>query len=197
MAQVDNDTPEPIPFDPVPLQRKRRRGWTPDRQRAFIAALARCGSVSAAARQVGLSARSAYALLEKEGAESFAEAWDTAVLMGVDATRANVIDRAMKGAWVPVVRRGRIVAMKFRYFDNLAIAILSGRGRDIDELQEERRRRRETRRFWREQDRIRDEKKRAEEAARKALEEETARQLAERQAMWAKRLADSVRIVLL
>lgn len=87
-----------------------------------------------ALRQVGLSARSVYALLDKDGAESFAEAWDAAVLMGVDATRANVIDRAMKGAWVPVVRRGRIVGMKFRYFDNLAIALLSGRGRDIDEL---------------------------------------------------------------
>lgn len=195
MDEPEDDFTDPLAFTPVPLQRKRRRGWTPERQRAFIAALSRCGSVSAAARQVGLSARSAYALLDKDGAESFAGAWDTAVLMGVDATRANVIDRAMKGAWVPVVRRGRIVGMKFRYFDNLAIALLSGRGRDIDELLDERRRRRENRRFWKEQDRLRDEKKRAEEAARQALAEETARQLAEMEAIWAKRRADAVRIV--
>src|SRR5690348_14688506 len=93
---------EPITFTPVPLQRKRRTGWTPERQRAFIDALARCGSVSAAVRQVGMSARGAYALLDKPGAESFADAWDRAAIMGMDATFANVIDRAMNGAWVPV-----------------------------------------------------------------------------------------------
>lgn len=186
---------EPIAFTPVPLKRKRRTGWTPERQREFIAALSRCGSVSAAVRQVGMSARSAYALLDKEGAESFAEAWDTAAMMGMDATRANVIDRAMHGAWVPVVRRGQIVSMKFRYFDNLAIALLSGRGRDSYEVQQERRRRRELRHFWRDQDRQRDEQRAAEEAAQKAFEEECARQHAEIEAKWAKMQADAVRIV--
>jgi hypothetical protein len=62
------------------------------RQRAFIAALARCGSVHAAARQAGKSAREAYALREREGAGSFAEAWHLAVEMGRNAVRDNVID---------------------------------------------------------------------------------------------------------
>jgi hypothetical protein len=174
---MTEDEPPYIAFTPVPLLRKRRGGWSPERQREFIAALARCGSVSAAARQVGLSARSAYALLDKEGAESFAAAWDRAVVVGMDAIRANVIDRAMNGAWVPVIRRGRIVSMKFRYFDSLAIGVLSGRGKDSYEVQWERKRRREVRHYWRELDRKRDAERAAEAAARAALEEETARQL--------------------
>ncbi|MFD1610939.1 hypothetical protein ACFSCW_03900 [Sphingomonas tabacisoli] len=190
-----SDQQESIPFTPVPLLRKRRRGWTPDRQRQFIDALARCGSVSAAARQVGMSARGAYALLDKEGAESFADAWDMAAMMGMDATRENVIDRAMHGAWVPIVRRGQIVRMEFRYFDNLAIALLSGRGRDSYEVQEERRQRRKLRHFWRDEDRKRDEQRAAEEAAQKAFEEECARQRAEIEAKIAKQRADAVRIV--
>ncbi len=126
------DDSDPVDFTPVPL-RARRDGWTPERQRAFIAALARCGSVSAAARQVGKAVRGAYRLLDRPGAGSFAEAWDLAAEMGRDATRDCVIDRAMHGAWVPVVRRGRIVRLEFRTFDKLAIAVLSGRDRHLAE----------------------------------------------------------------
>ena len=43
-------------FTPVPL-RARADGWTPARQRGFIAALARCGSILAAARHVGIAPR--------------------------------------------------------------------------------------------------------------------------------------------
>ncbi len=42
-----------LAFTPVPSASRRRDGWTEPRQREFIAALSRCGSVSAAARQVG------------------------------------------------------------------------------------------------------------------------------------------------
>ena len=56
---VDPPAELPIAFDPVPRLRQRRNGWTEERQRAFIAALADCASVSRAARAVGVSARSA------------------------------------------------------------------------------------------------------------------------------------------
>lgn len=124
---MDNDYEDEIPFDPVPSKTRRKDGWTPERQRAFIAALTRCGSVTAAARHVGKSASSAYRLLDREGSESFAAAWDLAAQMGRDRMRDCTIERAMKGAWVPVLRRGKIVRMEFRYFDRLAIAVLSGR----------------------------------------------------------------------
>lgn len=120
------DDPE-IPFRPVPSRTNRRDGWTEARQRAFIAALARCGSVSAAARQVGKSASGAYRLCNRDGAEDFVRAWDEAVERGRDAVVANVIDRAMHGGWVPVVRRGRVVRMEYRQFDRLALALLARR----------------------------------------------------------------------
>jgi hypothetical protein len=127
-----------IPFDPVPSRTGRRDGWTEAVQRAFIAALARCGSVTAAARHVGKSASSAYRLLDRDGAESFAAAWDLAAEMGRDRIRDCVIDRATNGAWVPVTRRGKIVRMEFRYFDRLAIAVLSGREAELANSAEDR-----------------------------------------------------------
>ena len=51
-----------IAFTPVPRQRKRRAGWSPERQRLFLFALSRCGSVARAARSVGMTPRSAYRL---------------------------------------------------------------------------------------------------------------------------------------
>jgi hypothetical protein len=62
-------------FRPVPL-RSRRGGWSEARQCAFLAQLYFTGSVTAAAKAVGMSRASAYRLREREGAESFAFAWD-------------------------------------------------------------------------------------------------------------------------
>src|SRR3546814_15381884 len=73
--------PEPIPaldahgHDPaayewVPVLRKRRKdGWSPDKQRAFIEVLADTGSVATAAQRVGMSESSAYRLRRSPGAE--------------------------------------------------------------------------------------------------------------------------------
>jgi len=129
-------TDGPIAFDPVPRLRKRRDGWTPETQRAFIDALAACGCVARAARAVGRTPRSAYRLLESEGAESFADAWDQAIARGVEALRWNALDRALNGAWVPVVRRGRIVSFEHRRSDRLAIALLSGRNASVADNRE-------------------------------------------------------------
>lgn len=122
----ESASPE-IPFDPVPV-RARHDGWTPERQRAFLAALARCGSVSAAARALGKTRRSAYLLRERPGAESFAAAWDAAAERGADNLRDHVIERALHGAVVPRFHRGRITGLVHRYYDHMAVAVLGGRG---------------------------------------------------------------------
>jgi hypothetical protein len=72
------ESPEPFPFKPVPL-RGRRDGWSAERQRAFIAFLAQGFRTGQAARMVGMSRQTAYSLRDREGAESFAAAWDAAV----------------------------------------------------------------------------------------------------------------------
>jgi AraC-like DNA-binding protein len=158
-------TDEPIDFTPVPRQRKRRNGWTPEAQRAFIAALEECGCVSRAARAVGMSPRSVYRLLEADGADSFAEALDQAVARGVERVRDEAMLRALHGSWVPVVRRGSVVRMEFRHNDKLALGILSGRnGRSVAERRERAVSRRKYRLQLKELDREREEERRRAEA---------------------------------
>ena len=50
--------------------------------------------------------------------------------------RLNALDRALNGAWVPVVRRGRIVSFEHRRSDRLAIALLSGRNHSVADNRE-------------------------------------------------------------
>jgi len=122
-----------IDFAPVPRRRNRKSGWTEERQRGFIAALARCGSVKAAAKHVGLSPRTVYRLLDMDGADSFAAAWDQAMDIGLARIRADALERALSGAFVPVYRRGKLVRVEYRRCDKLAMALLSGKDRDIAE----------------------------------------------------------------
>ena len=129
-------TDGPIAFDPVPRLRKLRNGWTDEAQRAFIAALELCGCVARAARAVGMAPRSAYRLLYSPGAESFADAWDQAIARGIERLRLGALDRALNGAWVPVVRRGRLVRHEHRHNDRLAIALLSGRKASVADNRE-------------------------------------------------------------
>ena len=122
--------PAAIPFTPVPRKRRRHDGWTEDRQRGFIQALAACGSVSAAARHVGKTPRSAYRLLDCDGATSFAYAWDKAIEEGIDRTRSDALNRALHGALVPIYRRGKLQRVELRKSERLAIGLLSGTRRD-------------------------------------------------------------------
>jgi molybdenum-dependent DNA-binding transcriptional regulator ModE len=48
----------------VPLQRRRHDGWTAEKQRMFLAALAATGAVGTAARLVGMTRKAAYETLE-------------------------------------------------------------------------------------------------------------------------------------
>jgi hypothetical protein len=128
-TQRGEDAPD-IDFTPVPRLRRRRDGWSEQRQRVFIAALALCGTVSAAARAVGSTARSAYRLLDAPGADSFAAAWDAAIDQGYARMQAEALERALKGAFVPVYRRGKLAQVEHRRCDKLAIALLNGQDRD-------------------------------------------------------------------
>ena len=129
---AEDNQPHQIHFTPVPRLRVRRNGWTPARQRMFIAALAGCGSVSRAARSVGMTARSAYRLMDADGADSFAAAWDEAIETGIERVRADALERALHGAPVALFRRGKLVRVEQRRNDRLAIALLGGRDRGID-----------------------------------------------------------------
>jgi hypothetical protein len=170
--------PIPIDFAPVPRLRKRSSGWTDERQRAFIAALAKCGSVSAAAKSVGLTARGAYRLLDAEGADDFARAWDQAADIGLERLRCDALERAINGGFVPVYRRGRLVRVERRRNDRLAIAMLSGRPTAVADYRNAAVTRREHRRDLKELDAARAERDRRIAEAEDAYEAEAERLVA-------------------
>ena len=76
-------------FTAVPLK-ARHDGWTPELQLRFIVALARGHSIAAAARLVGKTRATAYALRQRPGAESFAATWDAAL---AHAKRTRIVSR--------------------------------------------------------------------------------------------------------
>lgn len=116
-----------LPFEPVPL-RSRRDGWTAERQRAFVALIARGLKPGRAAEWVGMRRQGAYALRERPGAEGFAGAWDAAAAAARRRRAASLTSlylRAIEGVPVPIRHRGRVVAID-RRLDNAALIRLLG-----------------------------------------------------------------------
>jgi hypothetical protein len=97
------------PFEPVPLQRRRHDGWTAEKQRMFLAALAATGAVGTAARLVGMTRKAAYDLRRKPGAESFAEAWEMATETARHRAFDVLMERALNGATTVRIQMGGAV----------------------------------------------------------------------------------------
>ena len=96
-------------FTPVPLARTRHDGWSVPRQTAFLRALSVTGSVSSAARMVGMSRKAAYGLRARAGAASFALAWDVALGEGRDRAFEWLMERALNGVTTIQLRTGGVV----------------------------------------------------------------------------------------
>jgi hypothetical protein len=110
-------------FDPVPSASSRHDGWTPERQRLFIAVLREIGMVCAAAKAAGMSRKSAYALLKRAGpASSFARAWGEAQAAGRTNAWLTMVDRAIHGVEEPYFYRGIQRGTRRVYDNRLVIA---------------------------------------------------------------------------
>jgi hypothetical protein len=107
-----DESPLWLDFTPAPTSRARFDGWTPQRQRQFIAALAAMGSVGKALKAVGMGRVAAYNLRKREGAESFAAAWDDALAQGRMEQYSVAMDRAINGVTVIRVRRGGTIEVQ-------------------------------------------------------------------------------------
>ncbi|TIX50264.1 hypothetical protein [Alteraurantiacibacter aquimixticola] len=114
-------------FTPVPRKKEQARGWTPERQRAFIEELASCGSVKHAARAVGVSAKSAYDLRRAEGAKGFRKAWEAALDIGIQMIEDVAMDRALNGVEEPVFAYGQVIGTRRVYNDQLLMFMLRNR----------------------------------------------------------------------
>lgn len=122
------------PFTPVPMQRRRHDGWTPERQLAFIRALSVTGQVAEACRAVGMSRKSAYALAGRPDAESFAEAWLLALSCGQARMVDQLMERAMNGVTTIVIKRGGAVEIGHGPDGRLMSGFLKTPLPDVDRL---------------------------------------------------------------
>jgi hypothetical protein len=119
---------EPVaaePFDGVALpdSRKRLAGWSADRQRVFLGALAETGSVHLASATARLSARSAYGLRNRS--PEFAAAWDAAEQLAVGRLSALAFDRAINGRTEQIWQEGVLVMEKRVPSDRLLTWLLA------------------------------------------------------------------------
>jgi hypothetical protein len=126
----------PLRFTPVPT-RARHDGWSAADQRAFIGRLARGHSVDEAAKSLGHSRQSAYALRRRPGAESFARAWVSAQALGRavwEAKRCSPgpdLAYAFETLLVPRFYRGRLVGFVQREDNAAALRMLAELDREI------------------------------------------------------------------
>ena len=126
VEQVADIVPAPqVPqFDPAPT-RKRRAGWTAERQRNFIEHLALTGQVGEACAVVGVASSSAYRLRDRAGAESFARAWDAALRLSATRLAAIMLDRAVNGRVERFYKDGELVMERRIPSDYLLTWLLS------------------------------------------------------------------------
>ena len=119
-------------FEPVPRKNQRHDGWTPERQRAFIGALADTGSVKRAAMHVNMSPEGAYYLRRQRGSEGFRRAWEAALDFGVQRLKDEAFDRALNGQLSPVFVGGKLKGFRRIKNDRLLMFCLrmNARGED-------------------------------------------------------------------
>jgi hypothetical protein len=121
----------PVPdFAPVPRQTYRHDGWTPERQRAFIGALADTGCVSRAARMVNMAQVNCYTLRRAPGAEEFRAAWDAALDCGLAQMKDIAFERAIEGELIPVFANGKHMGFRRKRNDALLMFVLRHYGKD-------------------------------------------------------------------
>ena len=114
-------------FTPVPRHYQRHDGWTPERQQAFIEALADTGSVKAAAHAVNMTPEGAYLLRRHAEAQEFRKAWEAALKLGVQRLEDVAMERALHGVEVPVYHFGAVVGTRRVYNDRLLMFLLRNR----------------------------------------------------------------------
>ena len=101
--------PQVPEFTPAPT-RKRRAGWTAEKQRTFIERVALTGNIGEACALVGLSSTSFYNLCSKPDAESFARACDAARVLSASSRGAAIAwDRAVNGRVERFYKNGELV----------------------------------------------------------------------------------------
>jgi len=99
--------------------------WTPEKQRTFLEALARCGSVKASAAYVGMSRESAYRLRRRQEGRAFDRAWDAALIHARDLYAETLLETGLNGWTETVWYHGEEVGERTRFSPGLLLAALA------------------------------------------------------------------------
>ena len=118
-------SPPRLDFHPVSVA-YRSDGWTPERQREFIEALAECGVVGEAAARVGMTEQTARRLRARPDAGSFRIAWNAAIRIGSDRLKSVAFDRAINGTIRRRYYHGQVIDEE-RVYDNRLLTYLLGK----------------------------------------------------------------------
>ncbi|UYY59949.1 hypothetical protein [Sphingomonas sp. S2-65] len=112
---------------------QRHDGWTPDRQRYFLEAIAEGQTVESAARLVGMSAASAYAFRRRAPATTFAMGWSGANLLARERLAAMLFSRAMEGQVETLTRPDGSTIARHKFDNRLAATMLARLDRQADD----------------------------------------------------------------
>jgi hypothetical protein len=130
-----DDLPPLLRFEAAPVK-ARHDGWSGERQRRFVLALARGASVGEAAKGVGRSRQTAYALRRRAGAEGFAAAWDEALAFaGEVGGAASLPGGGLEALLVPRFYRGRLIGFVQRPGQAGLLATLHSLDRVADRIE--------------------------------------------------------------
>src|SRR6187402_1009361 len=111
--------------DVRPDRATRVDGWTPDRIRIFLNALAECGVAGDAARAAGMSKQSAYNLRNRTRGRAFHNAWNAAEHLARRRVAGDLMSRALHGCVEIIVRDGQVWGERHRFDNRLTMAVLT------------------------------------------------------------------------
>ncbi len=107
------------------IDSRRADGWTCDRQRSFLAALAEGATVEGAAKLVGLSTSSAYAFRQRAHGGAFALGWHAALLLQRQKLADLLTSRAFDGQVDTLTRADGSEVTRHRHDNRLGLALLA------------------------------------------------------------------------
>jgi hypothetical protein len=116
---------EAYPFNPVPV-RYRRDGWTPEKQREFVEALADTGLIREAAARVGMTEQSVSRLRRRPDARAFDLACEAVLRPAARRLHAIAWERAIEGTIRSHYYHGELKAEE-RVYDNRLLVYLLGK----------------------------------------------------------------------
>ncbi|WP_439571344.1 hypothetical protein [Sphingomonas sp.] len=131
-------TPEPAPYNPATFNHaafydlepgvpdaQRYDGWTPEKQKRFLIALARGHNVTKACAIVGMARSTAYALRDSARGAAFALGWKAAQLRSRDCLADELMDRAFNGVRESVTGDDGRITTRHRHDNQLAWKMLN------------------------------------------------------------------------